>query len=192
MKTSLNFAQKTNFIACCPQIPGMEFYIQEVTLPGINLELGEASTFALKTYVAPTAHSYSDLSFTVFIDEDFEIYSMFFKDIVDSKSLINGTYAQINYDFYIQVYNNKGRLLFTEFFKNCILENIGDVSLSSTDNGVTNTFTASFKFDWLEIERDGLSEEKRKEWNVYPKLKPKCCECCECCECNEKPKENNP
>lgn len=191
METSLNFAQKTNFIAGCPQIPGMEFYIQEVTLPGINLELGEAASYALKTYVPPTTHSYSDLSFTVLIDEDFEIYDMFFKNVVDSKSLVNGTYALINYDFYVQVYNNKGRLLFTEFFKNCILESIGDVSLSSTDNSVTNTFSANFKFEWLEIQRDGLSEEKRKEWNVYPKLKPEC-ECCKQGKCDRPKDVNNP
>ncbi len=190
METTLNFAQKTNFIMGCSQIPSLEFYVQEVSLPGISLELGKTQTFAIETYFAPTAHSYGDLSFTVLIDEDFEIYDMFFKDIVDSKALINGTYAQINYDFYIQVYGLKGKLLFTEFFKNCILESIGDVSLSSTDNGVINSFTASFKFDWLEIQKDGLSEEQRKTWNVYPKLKPKCCECCDCQD--KQAKTNNP
>lgn len=188
MNSSLNFAQKTNFICGCPQIPGLEFYLQDVSLPGVSVELAEAKTFALSKYLAGTAHSYGTLSFTVLIDEDFEIYDMFFKNIVDSKSLINGTYAQIEYDLYIQVFNNKGRPLFTEFFKGCVLQSIGDVSLSSTDNSVTNTFTAEFKFDWLEIEKDGLSEEKRKEWNVYPKLKPKCCECCD----EEHKTENNP
>lgn len=187
--TSLNFSQKTNFIAGCPQIPGMEFYIQDVSLPGISLELAEARTFALSKYLAATGHSYGSLSFNVLIDEDFKIYDMFFKNIVDSKALINGTYAQIEYDFYVQVYNNKGKLLFTEFFKDCILESIGDVSLSSTDSSVINTFSADFKFDWLEIQREGLTEEKRREWNVYPKLKPKCCECC---NCRDKQEENNP
>ena len=189
MNTSLNFAQKTNFICGCPQIPGLEFYLQDVSLPGVSIELAEAKTFALSKYLAGTSHSYGSLSFTVLIDEDFEIYDKFFKNIVDSKALINGTYAQIEYDLYIQVYNNKGKLLFTEFFKDCILENIGDVSLSSTDNSVTNTFSADFKFDWLEIQRDGLSEEKRKEWNVYPKLKPEC-QCCKEHVCNE-PKDVN-
>lgn len=192
MKTSLNFAQKTNFIAGCPQIKGLEFYLQDVTLPGINLDLAETETYALKSYLAPSSHSYNSLSFNILIDEDFEIYHSFFNNIVDAKSLVNGTYAQIEFDFYVQIYNNKGRLLFTEFFKNCMLEGIGDVSLSSTDSGVTNTFSADFKFDWLEIVRDGLPEEKRKEWNIYPKLKPlseeDCCCDCACCGgkcCNE-------
>lgn len=189
IKTSLNYAQKTNFIAGCPQIPGMEFYLHDVSLPGITLDLQEAKTFALTKYVAATSHSYGSLSFSVLIDEDFVIYDEFFNQIVNAKALINGTYAQIEFDFFVQVYNNKGKLLFTEFFKDCMLESIGDVSLTSTDNTVTNTFEVSFKFDWLEIQRDGLPEEKRKEWNVYPKLKPKCCECC---DCKDKPKENNP
>lgn len=189
IQTSLNYAQKTNFIAGCPQIPGMEFYLHDVSLPGITLDLQEAKTFALTKYVAATSHSYGSLSFSVLIDEDFVIYDEFFNQIVNAKALINGTYAQIEFDFFVQVYNNKGKLLFTEFFKDCMLESIGDVSLTSTDNTVTNTFEVSFKFDWLEIQRDGLPEEKRKEWNVYPKLKPKCCECC---DCKDKPKENNP
>lgn len=189
IQTSLNYAQKTNFIAGCPQIPGMEFYLHDVSLPGITLDLQEAKTFALTKYVAATSHSYGSLSFSVLIDEDFVIYDEFFNQIVNAKALINGTYAQIEFDFFVQVYNNKGKLLFTEFFKDCMLESIGDVSLTSTDNTVTNTFDVNFKFDWLEIQRDGLPEEKRKEWNVYPKLKPKCCECC---DCKDKPKENNP
>ena len=189
IQTSLNYAQKTNFIAGCPQIPGMEFYLHDVSLPGITLDLQEAKTFALTKYVAATSHSYGSLSFSVLIDEDFVIYDEFFNQIVNAKALINGTYAQIEFDFFVQVYNNKGKLLFTEFFKNCMLESIGDVSLTSTDNTVTNTFDVNFKFDWLEIQRDGLPEEKRREWNVYPKLKPKCCECC---DCKDKPKENNP
>ena len=189
IQTSLNYAQKTNFIAGCPQIPGMEFYLHDVSLPGITLDLQEAKTFALTKYVAATSHSYGSLSFSVLIDEDFVIYDEFFNQIVNAKALINGTYAQIEFDFFVQVYNNKGKLLFTEFFKDCMLESIGDVSLTSTDNTVTNTFDVNFKFDWLEIQRDGLPEEKRREWNVYPKLKPKCCECC---DCKDKPKENNP
>lgn len=189
IQTSLNYAQKTNFIAGCPQIPGMEFYLHDVSLPGITLDLQEVKTFALTKYVAATSHSYGSLSFSVLIDEDFVIYDEFFNQIVNAKALINGTYAQIEFDFFVQVYNNKGKLLFTEFFKDCMLESIGDVSLTSTDNTVTNTFDVNFKFDWLEIQRDGLPEEKRREWNVYPKLKPKCCECC---DCKDKPKENNP
>ena len=116
METSLNFAQKTNFIAGCPQIKGLEFYLQSVSLPGVNLELGNAKTFALGAYFAPSGHSFSDLSLDILIDENFEIYNSFFQNIVDAKSLVNGTYAQIEFDFYVQVYNNKGKLLFTEFF----------------------------------------------------------------------------
>lgn len=200
METSLNFAQKTNFIAGCPQIKGLEFYLQSVSLPGVNLELGNAKTFALGAYFAPSAHSFSDLSLDILIDENFEIYNSFFQNIVDTKSLVNGTYAQIEFDFYVQVYNNKGKLLFTEFFKNCMLESIGDVNLTSTDNTVVNSFSATFKFEWLEILKDGLSEEDRKKWNIYPKLKPKCycdetCEKCKennCSNANPKKTQNNP
>lgn len=150
--TTLNFSQKTNFMAGFPKFPDLEFYIQDVTLPGITLELQKASIQGLNGFLASSTHTLSDVSFNVLIDEDYKVYRMFYEDVLKSKSLINSTYAQREFDFYISVYNNKGNLIFTEYFKNCLIESLGDVSLSTTDSSVVNTFSVSLKFDWVDIE----------------------------------------
>ena len=58
------------------------------------------------------------------------------------------------------------------------------MSLSVNDPTVINTFTLSMQFEWFEIKHEGLSEEERKEFNMYPKSMLPECECeCEGCEC---------
>lgn len=149
---SLNFSQKTNFLAGFPEFPDLEFFIQDVTLPGITLELSKASYQGLDGFLASSTHSLSNVSFTVLIDEDYKIYRMFYESVLKSKSLVNPTFAQREFDFYISVFNNKSRLIFTQYFRNCQIESLGDVSLSSADSSIVNTFTVDMKFDSVDIQ----------------------------------------
>lgn len=151
MTSKLNFSQKTNFIAGFPEFPDLEFYIQDVSLPSITLDLPKASIQGLDGFLASTVRTFSDLSFTVIIDEDYEIYKMFYKHITESKAITNPSYAQKEFDFFVSVFNNKGNLIFTEYFRNCLVESLGEVSLSSTDSSIVNTFTVGMKFDWAEM-----------------------------------------
>lgn len=148
---SLNFSQKTNFVAGFPKFPDLEFYIQDVTLPGITLELPKASYQGLDGFLASSTHTLSGVSFSVLIDEDYKTYRMFYEEILKSKALTNPTFAQREFDFYISVFNNKGKLLFTQYFKNCLIESLGDVSLSTTDSSIVNTFTVEMKFDYVDM-----------------------------------------
>lgn len=149
---TLNFSQKTNFIAGFPEFPDLEFFIQDVTLPGITLELPKASYQGLDGFLASSTHSLSNVSFTVLIDEDYKIYRMFYESVLKAKALTNPTFAQREFDFYISVFNNKGKHLFTQFFRNCQIESLGDVSLSSTDSSIVNTFTVEMRFDSLDLQ----------------------------------------
>lgn len=175
--STLNFAQKTNFICGCSLLPNIEFYLQSVSLPGISFNLSETKSLNLTHYVASTDHTYGTLQFEILIDEDFKIYDLFFNEILKSKSLTNPTYAQREFNIWIQVFNNKGNLLFTENFYNCMIDSLGDVSLLSTDSSIVNTVSVTLKFDWLDIVHDGISEEDRKSFGIYPP-KEKCdCKC---------------
>lgn len=126
-------------------------------MPGISFDIAKTSTQGLNSWIASSTHTFSDLSFEVLIDEDFKIYKLFHDDMLKSKSVTNATYAPREFDFYISVFNNKGNLLFTEYFRNCLIESIGDVTLSSTDSSIVNTFNVSIKFDWAEIKYSDLS-----------------------------------
>jgi len=162
----LNYAQKTNFLCSCSLFPDIKFYLQSVSLPGISFSLPETKSLNLAHYVASTDHQYGGLSFDVLIDEDFKIYNFFINEILKSKSLINPTYAQREFDTWIEIYNNKGNYLFTENFHNCMIESIGDIQLSTTDNSVASSWNISLKFDWLDVNFDGVTSDKRKEFNV--------------------------
>lgn len=164
----LNFAQKSNFLCSCSLYPDIRFYLQSVNLPGISFTLSETKSLNLAHFVASTDHSYGSLSFSVLLDEDYKIYDFFMNEMLRSKSLINPTYAQRDFETWIEIYNNKGNLLFTENFHNCMIESISDISLSSTDNGVVDTMDIGIKFDWLDISYNGIKDEKRREFNVYP------------------------
>lgn len=176
MKT-LNFAQKTNFIAGSPQFQGMEFFIQSASLPGITFTLLESKSQGMSHILPSDSYSHGDLTITALIDEDFLLYDMFYNEMLKSKDLTNPSYAQRYFDLYIQVYNNKGNLLFTENFHNCLLESLGDVSLETTDNSVAQTIQIGIKFDWSDIKHEGITSEQSKEFNVYPQKEPEKCEC---------------
>lgn len=165
----LNFAQKTNFLCSCSLYPDIKFYLQSVSLPGISFSLSETKSLNLTHYVASTDHSYGTLSFNVLVDEDYKIYNFFINEILRSKSLINPTYSQREFETWIEVYNNKGNLLFTENFHNCMIESISDIQLNSTDNSVATTIDIGLKFDWLDLKYEGITSDKRKEFNVYSK-----------------------
>ena len=171
---TLNYAQKTNFICGCSLFPDLEFYVQNITLPGITFQLSETKVLNLSHFTASTNHSYGDLGISFLLDEDYKIYDMFFNEMLNSKSLTNGTYAQRNFDLWIQVYNNKGNLLFTEYFYNCMLSNIADIPLSTTDSSVANTISVGIEFDWLEVKKDGITSDKRKQFGIYPEKENKC------------------
>ena len=86
-------------------------------------------------------------------------------------------------DKYDQIYNNKGNLIFTVWFRNCRLESISDIALTSTSDGVINTFSLSLQYEWFELSHEGLTEEEKRQFNIYPKsqIEPESCGCeCKC------------
>lgn len=165
----LNFAQKTNFLCSCSLYPDIKFYLQSVSLPGINFNLSETKSLNLTHFVASTDHTYGSLSFNLLVDEDYKVYNFFINEILRSKSLVNPTYSQREFDTWIEVYNNKGRLLFTEKFHDCMIESISDIQLSTTDNSVVGSIDVGIKFDWLDFDYNDISNEDRKTYNIYPK-----------------------
>jgi len=164
---TLNFAQKTNFIAGSPQFQGMEFYIKSVSLPGLSFSLVETSSQGMKHNLPSSTYSHGDLTFNVLIDEDFKVYDLFYNDMLKSKHSTSATYAPRFFDLYINVYNNKGNILFTENFHNCLIENIGDLSLDTTDNGTTQDMSVTIKYDWHDIVKAKSVPENKNVFDVY-------------------------
>lgn len=176
----LNYAQRTNFICGSPFLNDIEFYLQSCSLPGVNVNIPEVYNQGMKALMNNDSISYTPLSLEVLIDEDFRIYEEFVKRFADRKSFTNGSFGDLYFDLYTIVYNNKGNMLFTIWYKNCRLESVSEIQLSTNDDGVVNTMSVSLVYEWFEIKHDGIDPKDRKAFNLYPKSKE--CECC--CECD--------
>ena len=192
----LNYAQHTNFIAGSPQLGNIHMYLTNAVVPGVNFSLPEVYNEGMRALMPTDSVSFNGLSVEVLCDDVFKVYEHMINELRKSKSFTNGSFANRMFDYYTEIYNNKGNLIFTIWFRNCRLENISDMSLSANDPSVINTFTLSMQFEWFEIKHEGLSEEERKEFNIYPKsMLPDCdcdCEGCEGCECKGDDKPCNP
>lgn len=179
----LNYAQQTNFIAGSPTLGNIHMYLTNAVVPGVNFSLSEAYNQAMKALLASDNVSFNSLSVEVLCDEDFRVYEHLINEFRKSKSFTNGSFANRMFDYYTEIYNNKGNLIFTVWFRNCRLESISDIALTTTSEDTINTFSLNIQYEWFEITHEGLTEEERKEFNIYPRAqieKKKCsCECCE-------------
>jgi hypothetical protein len=185
----LNYAQHTNFIAGSQQLGNIHMYLTTAVVPGVNFSLPDAYNQGMKALMPNDGVSFNSLGVEVLCDEDFVIYEHIIKEMQKSKSFTNGSFANRMFDYYTEIYNNKGNLIFTIWFRNCRIENISDINLSSNDPTTLNTFSLSLQYEWFEISHEGLTAEERKKFNIYPKsqldqLKSKCdCGCDKDCDC---------
>lgn len=149
-----NLAQKTNFTAGSEALELLPFYLTSVNIPGINFghpEIGgrTGSRFA----VGGDTLTYNTLSFEMLVDEDFEIYHEFMDKITDSVNPETGTFAGIEFGFWVEINNNKGNKLFKMEFYNCRVDNIGDVQLDTQDDMTEYMLSVDIKYDYYKIIR---------------------------------------
>ena len=169
----LNYAQHTNFIAGSPQLGNIHMYLTNAVVPGVQFSNPEVYNQAMKALMPADSIEFNSLSVNVLCDEDFIVYEHMVNECQKMKSFTNGSFANRMFDYYTEIYNNKGNLIFTVWFKNCRLVSISDISLSSTDDSTINTFDLTLNYEWFEIKHEGLSAEERAEFNIYPKSKNK-------------------
>lgn len=146
-----NLAQKTNYIAGSDKLELLPFYLTTVNLPGINLSHPEVGGRAGKLNVTGDTLSYNSLSFEMLVDEDFNIYHEFMDKIFENIDPEEGTFANIEFDFWVEVNNNKGNKLFKVEYYNCRIESIGDVLLDSQDDITEYTMSVDVKYDYYKI-----------------------------------------
>ena len=63
----------------------------------------------------------------------------------------NGTFSIQEFDFWIELRNNKGNKLFKIDFVNAKFESIDDVQLDVTNDEVMNTLSCSITYDYFKI-----------------------------------------
>jgi hypothetical protein len=146
-----NLAQKTNYVAGSAALELAPFYLTAVNIPGISFNHYEVGARAGRFSVTGDTLVYNTLSFEMLIDEDFKIYHEFMDKAVKMINSETGTFAAQEFDFWIQINNNKGNKLFKIEFFNCRLESVGDIQLDSQDEITEHNMAIDIKYDYFKI-----------------------------------------
>jgi len=158
-----NLAQKTNFIAGSDKLDLTNLYLHSLNIPGFSFSSPELSgRSGTKLNVCSDSVNFSNLSFEVLIDEDFLIYHEFTDKLFTHINPTSGSFANIEFDFFIQINNNKGNNLFKIEFNSCRIESVGDISLESGSDETEMTMSVDIKFDYFNV--------IRSDKTIYPVL----------------------
>jgi len=155
---SNNLAQKTNFNAGSNQLQLSQIYLNSVNIPGINFSHPELSSRAgSKLNLTGDTLTYNNLSIEILVDEDFNIYHEISTKIFNNISPITGSFANIEFDFWIDINNSKGYHLFKMEFNSCRIESIGDIQLETNSDETEFTLPVELKFDYFNIIKSNVA-----------------------------------
>jgi len=149
-----NLAQKTNWVGGSAKFKKVPFYLTSLNIPGMdfgNIESGARHSAPIN--FASDTISFHILAIDMLIDEDFLIYDEFMKVINEHISVDNGTFSNIDFDFFIDISNNKGNHLFTIEFYGCHLESISDIFLDTQDESTEHELNIEIKYDYFKYNR---------------------------------------
>lgn len=147
-----NHFQKTNFLLGSPEWKLGPIYLKDVNIPGVNFSHPETGArFGSRMHVQSDALQFNQLSCTMIIDENLEIYKELVTRIFTSVNQTSGQFASREFPIWIQINNNKGHKVLTLNFVNCKIESIGDIQLTSEDDMPSTEMTADFVYDYFEL-----------------------------------------
>lgn len=155
-----NLAQGTNYTAGSSELDLLPFYLTTVNIPGLNFSHPEiGGRTGAKLNLSGDSITYNTLSMEVLIDEDFQIYDDIITKIYNTVSPNSGSFANTEFNFWVQINNSKGNPLFKLEFFNCRFESVGDIQLNTQDSETEHTMALEVKYDYY-----------RKEDNSAPTL----------------------
>ena len=152
MSNNNNLAQKSNFTAGSDKLAFGELFLTSVNIPGINLSHPDVGgRTGTKLNLAGDTLTFNSLSFEVLVDEDFNVFHEFTGKVFDNINPETGSFASVEFDFWVDVNNSKGNKLFKMEFYNCRVESIGDIQLEVQSDETEFTLPVEVKFDYYKI-----------------------------------------
>lgn len=151
-----NFAQPTNFVCGSNALNLTSIYCQSINIPGITMNHAYLGTgFGSALNVTGDNIIFNTLNLSFLLDENYDIYFEFLEKLNKNISSTNGTFATQEFDFFIDVSNNKGNHVFKINLFNCRLNSISDIDLDTHSEETAMTFQVEFLYDHYEFERNG-------------------------------------
>ena len=153
-----NLANPTNFICGSGDLDLTQIYCTSVTLPGINLNNPFLTTSAGSALnLGGDNIMFNTIQLSLLIDEDYEIYFEFLTKLQNSISSTNSTFANIEFDFFIDINNSKGVHIFKVNLINARLQAIGDVELETSSEETQMVLPIELVFDYIEYTKSGTT-----------------------------------
>ena len=156
-----NLAQKTTWKFGSYDINIADVYLQEFSLPGINLEpIDIYAQAGAKVALYSDSISYNDLELTLLIDEDYQVYFELMRYVYRQINPQNKTHANQEFTCFVTLTDNKGKDIFTVTFYNARFTAVGDISLSTQGDESYNTLSATIKYDYYLIDKLDISTKE--------------------------------
>lgn len=151
-----NIAQRTNFILGTSKLPKSVLMVQTVSIPSISVNhiTGIGGRFGVQLKVGADNSEYSDISVDVLLDEDLEVFKEVMQLMQAQVHPGDGIFEDTDWEFWLQINNNKGHPLFRIDFIHSRLSSISDISLDSMDDS-QNTMSLTITYDYYTISEIG-------------------------------------
>ncbi len=147
-----NLATNTNFKVEISNAPEFNYFVQSVSLPGIEMSGVETPYKGNQAFMPSDRIDYNPLTFTYILAEDFENYLFLYKWMRDIQST---DYPNKHFrDITLHILNNNKLANLKVIFYNCFPTSLSEIDLESavTDTNPLTT-TAMFRYQYFMITR---------------------------------------
>lgn len=152
-----NFLQPTKFVLTFPEVPDMIYFCQKANIPGVSLGQAIQQTPNLDLYHSGTKLEYSTFDVSFLVNEDLTAWTTLYKWMLDLSS-VESSYTkrkesrkQAILTIMSNQNNPKIRIKYLNLFPISVSDLELDTTLSAEEHIVA---TASFRYDWFEIENN--------------------------------------
>lgn len=148
--------KQCNFQIIIPNRPNLEFFVQEVPIPGFQLGEMQMSHWTQNEARPGDNISWDRLQLTVVCDEDLQAYKDVYNHIILEKDPENG-YLEISrsvFDAKLMLTTNKSNIQHVITFKYAWIVSVGELQLTTTSTEDEQiTFTVEVAYTYFEFER---------------------------------------
>ena len=148
-----NLAQKTAWEAGSNKLQLANLYLQNFSIPGISFSHPDIYAHpAARLGLVADSISFNECSLDLLIDENYRMYFEIMDTVFKQINPENGTFANQEFDFFVNLKNQKGENVFTVNFFNCRFTSVSDITLSTQGDETYNTLSVSLRYDYYKIE----------------------------------------
>ena len=150
-----SYSTNTNITFGSNELENLWLQAQSVSVPGISMaspEIGGRNGTKLK--LGADTVTYTDLTISMQMDKDWEIYDTIYKHFLQGLNVEKGTFTSAKtYDLWLDIHVGGGKVVKKFWFYNCRLIDIAEIPLDVTDEADTiSEVDLTFQFDYMDYD----------------------------------------